>query len=125
MALHLWLEQAPQNDSAKTAFSVPIPEILDPPFHEDLFSKNTFFKNNVLQFSDDFKEAATITREGRMMNPDGSLRQRHVSQPVTQPGSESSWYEEENVRKRMERRQRERQVFCESYATNTLTCTHA
>jgi hypothetical protein len=89
------------------------------------YFRKIHFSKTVLQFSDDFKEAATITREGRMMNPDGSLRQRHVSQPVTQPGSESSWYEEENVRKRMERRQRERQVFCESYATNTLTCTHA
>ena len=57
-----------------------------------------------------------------MMNPDGSLRQRHVSQPVSQPVSESSWYEEENVLKRIERRQRERQVFCEVYSTNTPTC---
>ena len=57
-----------------------------------------------------------------MMNADGSLRQRHVSQPVSQPVSESSWYEEENVLKRIERRQRERQVFCEVYSTNTPTC---
>lgn len=110
----------------KLPFSV-LARTLDPSFHEDVVVKNAFFERFFLLFSTVFKQEVcqTLTREGgRMMNPDGSLRQRHVSQPVTQPVSESSWYEDENVRKRMERRQRERQVFCEVYSTNTRHAMH-